>query len=160
MRHSIDMYDTGHYNSYSRRNEGWLITSCIGGGILALVGFIMLMIGLFDPIAPIGVAYAGLIMFGLGAGNGAMFLSHRNFGLDQPATAANDSLYLLPKDVRKEYKINRAEIKAIGHSDAQALVDTIDDYRRNNGTASGLSRLHNSLTEYNKVYKEFEPSDR
>ena len=156
MKHNISIYDTGRIGTYSRRNEGFVMASVIAGVILAVSGAVMIMAGFLDPAVPVGVAFAGILVFLVPALNGLMFLNHRNFGLGVSSTQAMDAIYSLPKDERKQYRITRDEVKALSPAEVNRLVYAVEDYRSNRTAGNSIGTLTANLIEYNKTYREIE----
>lgn len=156
MKHSISLYDTGKANSYTRRNEGFVMASVIVGLVMAISGIVMTMAGLFDPAVPGGVAIAGIAILLAPMVNGMMFLAHRNFGLGERATSAMDAIYSLPKEERKQYNITRDDVEMLTSDEAYDLENAIAEYRRNRSTGNAVGTLIANITEYNKTAREIE----
>lgn len=156
MKHNLRIYDTGKTGSYDRRNEGWTFASMFGGGLLAVVGFCMVLGGIFDPMAPFSVFIVGLILLGIPVLHGLGFVTHRNFGLTTSGVRVMDAVYSLPKEDRKKYKINRDEVDVLGSHEANHIVNEISEYRRNRVSNSGINSLVEQITEYNKTVRQIE----
>lgn len=156
MKHNVSMYDTGRVNSYTRRNEGWLLATYFISGLVGFVAFMMVAIGLFDPTAPIGISYLGLVMLAPLLANGLMFLTHRNIGLNVEAVKVMDAIYSLPKEDRKRYKISKGELNLVGSWDSSEIVNEIRTYTRSRSGNTGLGLMLGEISEYNKTVKMIE----
>lgn len=159
MMHGIDIYDTGKdYRGYRAhmRHEGWITASCITGGIMAVIGVVMFIIGLTDPTAPLAVVMIGASLAGIPALNMLMFVTHHNFGLDDDETKVMDAIQTLPKEKRKEHTITRKEVKALSNREKNQLVEAISEYRKGETVKSGLLVLTRELNDINNTTREIE----
>jgi len=157
--HSIDIYDTGKdYRGYRarHRHEGFAMASIVAGLIMAVVGFCMVLGGLLDPTAPAAVAIIGANLLGWPALNGLMFVTHRNFGLDDDETKVMDAIHTLPEDKRKQHTVTRKEVKALSQREKDQLTEVIREYRKSEAVKSGLLALTRELKDINNTTKMIE----
>lgn len=156
MKHNIRIYDTGKLNSYDRRNEPMIWGSGIAGIVLLVVGFCMIMGGIFDPMAPAAVWQVGMTMVSIALAQAMAIATHRNFGLSVRGREVMDAIYSLPKNDRKRFKISVDEIEALDRHDADDLIREIRDYKRNRAGTTGLGLMLGEISEYNKTVREIE----
>jgi len=157
--HDIGLYDTGKdYRGYRSRmrNEGWITASVIAGAIMGVIGVVMFIVGLADPAAPFSVAVIGANLAGIPALNMLMFMTHRNFSLDDEETQVMDALYTLPKGKRKEYSINRKEVKLLTSREKNDLIEAVKEYRTSAPKKSGLIAMTRDLNDVNNEVKRIE----
>lgn len=159
MKNNLSIYDTGKVGTYSRRNEGWFISSCIGGGVFALVGFVMLFGGIYDPTFAAGIEYLGALIVAAMTAHGVGFATHRNVGLDDDGVEVMDAIYSLPKAERKRYKISAHDVSDLEYYEKQKVKDAIREYRRSRVSGAGVTRLLGDITEYNKTVKMIESGE-
>ena len=157
--HDISIYDTGYNTGHyfnTRRNDGWFFASCFGGGVVAIIGTIMMIVAMCDPTAPLALIPIGFVMDLIAGLNVLMFFTHRNFGLGSTETQVMDALWTLPKDKRKKYNISRKQVKLLDTNESRDLVSAIREYRISTPERSSLIGLTRDLTDVNNEVRRIE----